>query len=346
MKPYFQRTPHDEQFYRAHIAPRLPASIFDVHVHVNLPEHIALVPQERLASDWAFECGIVLPCEDAYACARELYPDADYSIAGFPWPIREADLRANNAYLADMRREGRLAPFMVLRPDWPAEEVERTLLDGDFVGFKPYPDMVTGVKGAEVSIFDFFPHEQWAILDRHKKAVVLHLPRAGRMADDDNVSELRRARDAYPDVTIIIAHFGRAYCPAYLEEGLDKLGGAEGFLFDTAAVINPAVYDVALSRIGPERILYGSDMPILFWHGRREWTEREYHNLCREDFSWNTHRRPPEEEAGYTMFLYEQMRAILDAIERHGLSEEDKRGILGGNARKVLGLAERNGYGW
>lgn len=340
MQPYFDRTELDAGFYKHWIRPRLPSAVFDVHVHLNLPEHVARVPESRFLSDWAMEIGHLLPVDDAYACARELYPDTTYEIAGFPWPIREADLVANNAYLARLRRDGRLSPFMVVKPEWPVDEIEATLVDGRFVGFKPYPDMVTGVKGADINIFDFLPRVQWEILNRHRKAVLLHLPRKGRLADDDNIRELLTARQDYPDVTIIIAHFGRSFCPFYLEQGLKKLGSAHGFYFDTAAVINPAVYDVAFAGIPAVRILYGSDMPVTFWHGRREWTEREYHNLCREPFSWNKDRRPPEVEATYTLFLYEQMRAILDAMDRHHFPDRDKAAVFHDNAFRALGLHE------
>jgi predicted TIM-barrel fold metal-dependent hydrolase len=338
MQPYFKLTDFDKTFYRDHIAPRLPSNIFDVHVHINLTEHVEMVPEERLLSDWALECGHILPYEYAYASARELYPDVEYAITGLPWPIREADLTGNNDYLAQLISQRKLMAFMGVRPEWDREEVERQLLEGGFVGFKPYPDMVAGVKGAEIGIFEFFPHEQWEILNRHSKAVMLHLPRQERLADDDNVRELLEARQTYPDITIIIAHFGRSFCPFYLKEGIRKLGDVGDFYFDTTAVINPAVYDVAFSKIPSERIMYGSDMPILLWHGRREWTERTYRNLCREEFSWNTDRRSPEEEASYTMFLYEQVRAILDAVDRHALDEKQKQGIFGGNARRALNL--------
>jgi len=339
MTAYLSKTDTDEAFYREYIQSRLPQWIFDIHVHLNLPEHISMVPASRWLTDWALESGHLLTYEDAVACATALYPDAQYEMAGFPWPIREADLAANNAYLARLRQERLLSPFMVVRPEWATEEIEKTLVDGKFVGFKPYPDMYTGIKGADISIFDFFPHEQWALLDRHKKAVLLHLPRRNRIADDDNVRELLAARDKYPDVTIIIAHFGRAFCPIYLDQGLNKLGSeAGGFYFDTAAVINPAVYDLAFSRIPITRILYGSDMPILLWHGKRVWTERKYTNLCREPFTWNQERRSPEEEARYTFFLYEQMRSILDALDRNGFSEEDKAGVFAANAKKALRL--------
>lgn len=335
------KTDVDETFYREHLRGRLPQSIFDIHVHLNLPAHISMVPASRWLTDWALESGHLLTYEDAVACAKTLYPDAQYEMAGFPWPIREADLHANNAYLARLSRERLLAPFMVVRPEWATEEIEKTLLDGEFVGFKPYPDMHSGVKGADIGIFDFFPHAQWALLNRHRKAVLLHLPRRNRIADDDNIRELLEARNRYPDVTIIVAHFGRAFCPLYLKQGLNKLGDARGFYFDTAAVINPDVYDLAFSHIPIANILYGSDMPILLWHGKQEWTEREYRNRCREPFTWNRDRRSPEEEVRYTFFLYEQMRSILDALERNGFSEEDKAGVFSVNARKALRLKAR-----
>jgi predicted TIM-barrel fold metal-dependent hydrolase len=337
--PYFERTPLDARCYETHLRPRLPAGIFDVHVHLNLPEHLREVPAERWRSDWALESGHLLPVEDAYACARELFPDARYAIAGMPWPIREADLEANNRYLADKRAEGVVAPFMAVRPEWVPEEVEQALLAGGFVGFKPYADMVSGVKGADLSIFDFLPPRQLEILDRHGRAVLLHLPRRERIADPDNVRELREILERYPRVTVIVAHLGRSFCPYYLREGLRQLGrDAEGLYFDTSAVINPATYELAFDRLDPERILFGTDMPILFWHGRRTWTEREYRNLCREPFSWNTQREPPEVEATYTLFLYEQMRSLLDAVDRHRLTPVQKEGVFWSNARRALKL--------
>ena len=337
MQPYFQRTEFDDSFYREFLQHRLPPIIFDVHVHINRPEHISAVPPERWRSDWALESGHLLPCEDAYACARELFPDCRYRIAGFPWPIKEADMEANNAYLADKRAEGLLSPFMTVRPEWKPEEIEEILLREGFVGFKPYPDMVSGVKGADISIFDFLPHEQWQIADRYGKAVMLHLPRADRIAGPENVRELRDIRQKYPEVRIIIAHFGRSFCPYYLRTGLELLGSdGGGFYFDTTAVINPETYDLAFSRISSERILFGTDMPILFWHGRRAWTEKDYRNFCREEFSWNTQHEPAEVEAEYTLFLYEQMRAILDAMDRHHYDSGQRTAVFWSNAERIL----------
>ena len=336
MQPYFDLTEKDRRFYLEYIHPRLPSRLCDIHVHLNLPEHVSMVPEERWLSDWAMECGHILPVDDAHGCARELFPDAGYTINGFPMPVREADLQKNNAYLAREQRKGKLTAFMCVMPQWDDECVEETLAQEGFLGVKPYPDMVSGKKGVDMSIFDFMPRNQWSILNRLRGIVMLHLPRKERFADERNVRELLDIRQSYADVTIIIAHFGRSFCPYFLDEGLRKLGSSEGFYFDTSAVLNPSVYDIALSKIDSKQILYGTDMPITLFHGKREWTERTYINLSREDFSWNTDRRSHEEEAEYTLFVYEQVRAILDAIERNGLGERSKEDIFFRNAERLM----------
>jgi uncharacterized protein len=341
MLPYFERTGVDAAFYDCHIRDRMPARVFDAHVHVNLPDHVRDVPRERILSDWAMECGHVLPVEDALQCAAELFPGIRYEIAGFPFPIREADLPANNRYLAGKAKQGLLAALMCVRPEWDPAEVERELLEGGFAGFKPYPDMVAGKKGAAIGIGDFMPSCQWEILDRHGKVVMLHIPRAGRLADDDNVRELLDFRQRFPRVKIIVAHFGRSFCPMYLSGGLQKLGGGAGFFFDTSGVINPAVYDIAFSRIDPHTILFGTDMPVFFWHGKREWTETTYINLTSAPYSWNTNRRAAESEARYTIFLYEQARAILDAMDRHSFDSQMKDAVFHDNAARLFGVDAR-----
>jgi len=337
MLPFFEYTDVDEEFYREYIAPRIPAEIFDVHVHVFLKEHVEMITEEERKSHWASECAKTLSCDDAHRCARELYPDTAYRFAAFPTASPNADTAGMNGYVASMGREEKCVPLMMVRPEWELDYIEKTLVEGDYAGFKPYPGMVPGA-GGEVGIFEFMPRGQWEILDRYGKAVMLHIGRKERFADGRNVRELLEARDTYPNVTIIIAHLGRSYCPYYLREGLRLMGNPEGFYFDTTAVVNPEVYDIAFSEIPPESILYGSDMHVLLWHGRREWTERGYRNLAREDFSWNTDRRAPEVEARYTLFLYEQMKAMLDAMDEHGFSGDRKRGVFGGNALRALGI--------
>jgi predicted TIM-barrel fold metal-dependent hydrolase len=337
--PRYARTPLDEEFYRERLRPRLPDAIFDVHVHINLPEHVLQVPPERIQSDWALQCGAVLTCEDAYRIAEDMFPGIRYSIAGFPWPVREADLASNNDYLAQMRRIGWLSPFMVVKPEWDPEEVEATLLEGGFVGFKPYPDMVSGQKGADISILDFIPHSQWALLEKHGKAVVLHLPRAERLASRANASELLEIRQRYPGVGIIIAHFGRSFCPDFMRGGLAAMGRhVAEFHYDLSGVMHAESLRLAFEAIPAERILYGSDLPIFHWHGDTECTPKGYLHLSRESYPWVKEHRPAERESRYVLFLYRQIAAVLDTLEHRGATRDQIRGVFGENARTLLGL--------
>ena len=332
---YPEKTEVDQGFFQNHLEGRMPAEIFDAHIHLNLPEHIPFISQERIRSDWAFECGLFLTAEEALDRAKLLFGNTRYSMAGFPWPIREALLEENNQYLLAEKSKGNTFPFMGVKPDWSAETVDTQLLN--FCGLKPYPDFVASCKGAQNSIFDFLPHAHLSVLNRQKKAVVLHLPRRDRLADRDNIRELLEIRQKYPDIDIIIAHLGRSFCPVFLAEGLDRMGSdASGFYFDTAAVINPDVYRMAFERIDYHKILFGTDAPIMYWHGKRIWTEREYFNLCREDFSWNRHTEGREAEAQYTFILYEQLRSILDAMQLSGFSTVEKDAVFCDNAKALL----------
>ena len=47
----FDYTDIDRAFYDKHIGPRIPDDVYDVHVHMNLPEHAEMIPKERFLKD-------------------------------------------------------------------------------------------------------------------------------------------------------------------------------------------------------------------------------------------------------------------------------------------------------
>lgn len=324
-------------FFDCYLADRMPKEVFDIHLHLNLTSHIPPLSQERIQSDWAIECGIYLTVDEAAENFRLLFGNIPFSMAGFPMPLPEADIAANNDYLLCEKNASRIHPLMGVRPEWDADMVDETLVH--FHGIKPYPGFVATYKGAENTIYDFLPHAHLAVLNRQKKTVVIHLPRHERFADRDNIRELLEIRQKYPDITIVIAHLGRSFCPYYLREGMDVMGGdINGFYFDTSAVINPDVYKLAFERLDRTRLMYGTDAPILYWHGKRTWTERSYLNLCREEFSWNRHIEGPEKEREYVLVMYEQMKNILDVMDTLAFTVEDKHAFFAGNAKKMMGI--------
>jgi len=314
MYSYFHKTKLDEDFYNKRISSELPDRIIDAHAHFNLAKHVENVSKETIAGDWALECGMVMPYEDAQSYMSIMFPGKKIDFVTFPWPLRDADTEGNNEYIASLIKEKGTRGLYTLRPEYSVKKIEKDYVEGHFSGFKPYPYMANPTKGAEISIFDFMTHEQFALANQLKASVVMHLPRIGRLPDPNNISEIRVIINKYPDVKLVVAHFGRCFNHEYFEEALEVLrDDVHRFWFDTSAVLNPKVYKLAFTHLDYKRILHGTDIPIFLWHGKREWNEKTYTNLCRENFSWNTHKYRDEEE-NYTFFIYEQINNTLLAI--------------------------------
>lgn len=332
MYSYFHKTKLDETFYIQHLRDRLPGRIIDAHAHFNLPEHVASITEDAIARDWALECGMLMTYEDAQTYMSVMFPGQTINHVALPWPLRDADTAGNNAYIASLIKGKGLRGLYTLRPEYDIAQIEKSYTEGCFCGFKPYPYMASATKGADVSIFDFMTHAQFALADRLHAAVLMHLPRAGRLMDLDNISEIRIILDRYPNVRLVLAHFGRCFHHDHFERGLEALcEDVHRLWFDTSAVLNPKVHALANAHVDHRRIMFGSDIPILLWHGKREWGDKGYHNLCREDFSWNEHRYP-EDEAGYVFFLYEQLNNMLNT---YGDDRETILDIFQRNAERV-----------
>lgn len=333
---YFKKTSLDESFYLEHIKDRIPSHIIDMHLHISLEKF--LINASPDPSDWSVQCGSRMSVEDYYAYAAEFYPDSKVEANALPAVTKGMDVLGNNAYVAELKREGKVRyAHMLNDPSRSGEETERELIEGNFDGYKPYPDFVSGVKGFDIGMFDFISEEQYKVLDKHKKTMVLHLPRPGRFPDDSNIRELREIRQKYPDIKIIIAHCGRSYAIDLIKEAHRKLGDdRNGFHYDLAAVLNPAVLDYMLENFPQNKIMYGTDLPIFLWHGRRRWTNTEYFNLCREDFAFNRHEEGPEAESKYTFFIYEQLKNILDSTYKYG-GKELAEAVFAKNAEALLG---------
>ena len=335
---YFSVTGFDREYYREHLENRLPKKILDAHTHMNLPEHLATVPQSRMDSDWALQSGSQMSLEDASRFTKALFPDVDYTFTAFPLPIKEADTGSNNEYIESLIKSNRISfGLFTTRPETKAEVIEEALTKGGFAGIKPYPDYVSAYKGSEVSIPSFLPPEHCAVAEKLNKCVILHLPRAGRFSDENNIKELREIIAKFPRLKIVLAHFGRCFNLCYFEKAVKMLGEEiHHFWFDTAAVMNPQVHKLTMQILRPDRIFFGLDMPVLLFHGSRRWTETTYYNVCREELPWNKHIEGKEAEANYTFFIFEQINNILNVMEELGKGEDYKNNFFYGNAKNFF----------
>jgi predicted TIM-barrel fold metal-dependent hydrolase len=333
---YYQYTKVDRHFFQEHLAEFVPSRIIDTHVHLGLAEHFRPIAPERFIEDWAMSVGYKISVETAYHVYRELLPDRSIRIMGFPFPIKEARLQDLNDYIAARIADNSVDGLMGVDPSWSYARVKEALQRGGFLGLKPYPDLVTKTKGADVSVFSYLTHQHLRAVNERKGIVVLHLPRKERLRDPDNIREIQEIRQKYLEVKLMVAHIGRSFCACFAREGLKHLRDDPGILFDTVAVLNPEVYHIALNEVGAGRLLYGSDLPVLLMRGMREWEEERYLNYTSGDYPWNTRRKSPEEEAGYTLFLYEQIRAFRTGLERAGMGQTEAEAVFWRNADRLL----------
>jgi len=339
----WQYTEVDRRFWEEHLESWVPASVFDAHTHVNEPElRVEAMTDAKRRQYWVNEVGEPIGAAAAERCHGVVFPGRELCCLAFGFPMLEYDVERSNARLQqECVRRGwyRLA---VVRPQWPAEKVAAELDQPNVVGVKVYyaligHDPATRDKYLEASIFDFLPPYQLALLSERCSWVTLHVPRSGRLGHPENLAEIRTLCRRYPGVKLVIAHLGRSYTLAQAEESLPLLADQERLFFDVSAVLNPDVLRLALATFGPERILYGTDNPIMYMRGRQQWRDRQYVNRTDYPFHFNREREAPEVEAGYTLYMYEALRALREACDGLGLGRDQVEAIFHGNARRLIG---------
>jgi len=338
----WQYTDADRAFWEEHLEAWMPAKIFDAHTHVNDPKFcLEPMTEQKRRQYWVNEVLSPISAADAQRCHEIVFPGREVSCLAFGMPLLEYDIEGSNADLqSECVRRGwhRLA---VVRPQWSARRVAAELDLPNTVGVKVYyalidNDPVSRDKYLEASIFDFLPRHQLELLDDRGAWATLHVPKADRLGHPSNIAEIREIRRKYPNIVLVIAHLGRNYTLPHAKQSLPQLADDAGLLFDMSAVLNPEVLQFALETLEPSRLLYGTDNPIFYMRGRRQWHGAGYVNRTNYPFFFNREREPPEIEATYTLYIYEALRALKVACDAVGLSRAEVEALLHGNARRLI----------
>ncbi|MFB3892155.1 MAG: amidohydrolase family protein [Phycisphaerae bacterium] len=336
----------DRSFWHEHLEGWLPREIIDAHTHFIDPAlRQSPVTEEMRRQMWVNEASQPIDAPSAQRCIATVFPGRKVSCLAIGSPDLAYDIERSNEYVrAECLKRGWLSLAM-LKPQWTQQQVAAELDKPGVIGVKPYYTLIgynphTRDVYQEASIFEFLPHHALEVIDQRRAWVTLHVPKAARLGHPDNIREIQEIRRRYPRVILVIAHLGRCYTEPHALEGLPPLADDEGLYFDNSAVLNPAVHRLALKLFGPRRVLYGTDNPVFYMRGRRTWEGRQYINHTSHDFYFNRGRRePPEIEAGYTLYMYEALKAIKDACADMGLGAGDVRAMFLDNAQRLLTLA-------
>jgi len=349
MQTPFELKEVDRKFYEERLRDFLPERIIDIHTHVwkGWPPGIAKVERPET---WASAVAQESPIEELLKTCVALFPGKEvipliFGNVPTPKPDDNLDvvLASVNAYVADSARQHTLPALIYAAPGWKAEELERSVMAGGFIGLKVYLNLAPGhIPRKEVRIFDFLPHHQLEVANKHGWIVMLHIPRDGRLRDPLNLAQMVEIEERYPCVRLIIAHVGRAYCDEDVGDAFERLAGTRSMCFDFSGNTNQQVFEQLIDAVGSKRILYGSDLPILRMRARRIVENGDYVNIVPKgslgDLSGFAHMREVEgEEAeALTFFLYEEIDAFRRAATSKRLSSADVANVFFNNAIRLL----------
>lgn len=315
----------------------LPKKVLDFHVHV-------------------FPCDI-LPKGEMYSCAGHLidrydlddlaidllqtYPGRETFAVCFGMPKVGYDRQLNNEYLARRCDHKRFFPLYLFDPhtDRPAE-LRDTLVSGGFLGLKPYLDYVRKSDSNEVEVREMLPDWAMETVNDLGLVVMLHLPRTLRLADPCNQRQVAELCERYPRCRIVLAHIGRAYFLKNIVGNLNRLKNLSNLYFDLAMLNHWEVLEYLFREVVPNRILYGTDIPIALAPGKSVEINDQYTYVT--PVSWELSISDDHGKLVFTSFLYEELRAIKKAVERLGLDRDFVCGLFYGNGTALLNAVTAN----
>ncbi len=247
------------------------AMIIDSHTHLFPPEVVAN-RSSFLRRDASFRLlyentkARMARLEDLLASMDEAGIDQSV-ICGFPW--QDAGLcREGNDYLWECGRRypDRLLPFSCFSlrsPRASEKEIERGLARG-IAGIGELAFYQHGLSPKTFRLLTSLLRP----LSAKRVPVLLHanepVGHAYPGKTQEGLRHLYTLLEALPQVTFIFAHWGGGLL--FYELMPEVARAAANAYYDTAAspfLYRPAIYELALRILGPRRILFGSDYPLL-----------------------------------------------------------------------------------
>jgi hypothetical protein len=278
--------------------------IIDVHTHLfaadvrqNRERYFSDEPAFRLL--YSSPKSKIVSAEETIAAMDE--DGVDVSVVfGFPWQDLDTARKNNDAVVdAVARYPKRLVGFCCLDPaaDGAGQEVERCL-DAGLSGVGELAFYESGI-GEEA--LDRLSPVMALCRDRGVPVMIHTNAPVGHMypgKTPNTLAEIYRLVKRFSDNRIILAHWGAGlFFYALLKKEVRE--SLRNVWVDTAAspfLYRPEIYPLAAQIVGAEKILFGTDFPLL---------------------------RPGR---------------YLKEIEAAGVSVEDRKSILGNNARELLCL--------
>jgi len=327
-----ETTKHERnlKIWREEFESFVPPQVLDFHVHVfneaSVPEGEFLNCGGRPITRYDFN--------DLREDLEDIYPgrQSEAVCFGLPFPIYNQE--ENNRYIAEQCDQKQFFGLRLLDPTEDPADVHRDVKEQKFLGFKPYPDYVRKDDVAAVEIHEMLPPGIMQVANDLGLIIVLHIPRKLRLADPINQKQIVELCSNWPNAKIVLAHIGRAYYLKNVLGYLERLKGLPNLYFDLAMLNNWEVLEHLFQSVAPEKILFGTDIPIALAAGKSVEINDQYTYVTPAD--WALSITDNRNKLVFTSFLYEELRAIKKAVVRLGLRQTFIEGLFYHHGKQLL----------
>ena len=325
----------EQRFYNEEVAPVLPQVVLDFHSHVSRSEKSRDSGARKKGAGYVVVQTSYGP-RDLLRDGALCFPGREYRAVCFAYPFPGQDWRKASAFAGTGSRHGTLYPLILGGKASGAtrNEYREALAGGPFFGFKAITPWI-GDNYGKVTLEDMVGPAEMGLADELGLVVLLHVPRAGRLVDPVVQRGVRRLSRKYPNASIVLAHCGRCYLPAEMKKAIKSVAKLPNVYLDTAMVMDPGVIEIALSAVGPRRVLFGTDLPIAAMKGRRVRVMDHWVDLVLPGKPGGAFRVQSDNMRA-TYMAREIVVAIRDAAERVGLTRAERDEIFFGNGMRLL----------
>lgn len=245
----------------------LPDRIFDTHAHLF---DTALMPSltntDRLVCSWDTyreEMSPLLCNPKELRINAIVFPDAKMA------DRNNGTIEKSDAFIIEqLNKCPTNVGEIIVHPDDTEEELEARLVHPNIRGFKCYHNL-SGIEVTwDATIDQYLPESAWAVANRRKMVITLHMVRDHALADPENLNYIRAMAKKYPDAVLILAHCARSFASWTAVESVACVADLDNVWFDFSAVCeSPAMLQI-LKKAGVKRCMWGSDYPVCRGRGK------------------------------------------------------------------------------
>ncbi len=334
----------DRKFYKDRIIDFLPDKIIDLHTHVWLDEFKKKNREDKLRTvTWVNLIAEDNSIEDLMETYELMFPSKQVTPVIFSSLERGDRIDDANEYIQQSGDKWAVPTLLFACPWWSSDELEKKIKAGGFLGIKVYLSLSDPkIAANDITVFDFLPRHHLEVIDKLGLIVMLHIPRKDRLKDPVNLAQIKQIHDEYPNLKLVIAHVGRAYCDGDVGDAFEVLKSCDRLLYDFSANTNSWVFEQLIKAVGPGRIFFGSDMPILRMRMKRITRGGIYVNVVPKglygDVSGDKNMAEVDgsEAEELTFFMYEEINAFRMAAKVCKLGASDIEDVFFNNAAELV----------